>query len=125
VEDDKDRNTITHSWGTCKFVLEEIRPQEDECRYLLLKMIEQAIRDYVNLGHSLIPVEKQHHETAKGFLFDDSYLIEYGEFEVGLSDILDVLGIEIEWFRERISNLRSSRTPIPELVGKKGAFFNK
>ena len=81
-------------------------PHIDECRYLILKIIEQAIRDYVSLAKSSTPVEQKYYETACYFLFDDTYQIDYGGSFKSLRDLLDILDYDTEWFRERIVKLK-------------------
>lgn len=84
-------------------------PHIDECRYLILKIIEQAVRDYLSLSQSSAPIEQHYYETACHFLFDDDYLIDYGGVEKSLHDLLDIVDIEIEWFRERVVKLKDKR----------------
>ena len=43
-------------------------PFLDESRYLILKLIEQAIRDFYNLERSQTPIEQYHHETVDELL---------------------------------------------------------
>lgn len=103
-------------WGRRKFILTEFYPQEDECKFLLMKMIEQSIRDYINLEKCIAPIEIQHFESARDFLFDDEYTIQYGEREIGLVDVLHILSLEIDWFREKVTGLKVARAEVPELT---------
>ena len=50
-------------------------PELDECRYLILKIIEQAVRDYISLEDSSAPIDQYFYNTAYRFLFDDRYKI--------------------------------------------------
>lgn len=84
-------------------------PHIDECRYLILKIIEQAVRDYLSLQYSNAPIEQSYYDTACQFLFDDGYTIDYGETEKTLNDLLDVLGLELDWFRERVVKLKDRK----------------
>ena len=84
-------------------------PHIDECRYLILKMIEQAVRDYISLGNSSAPIERYYYETACEFLFDDDYYIDYGGVDRNLRDLLDILDINVDWFRERVVKLKDRR----------------
>jgi len=77
-------------------------PNIDECRYLILKIIEQAVRDYISLDGSDVLAEQALFATAEGFLFDDDYQIHWGDEEKTLCDLLDFLDIDIDWFRERV-----------------------
>lgn len=77
----------------------EVKP--DECRYLMLKIIEQAVRDFIVLEHSTAPIDQYFYETAVDFLFDDEYLIQWGDTEIGLEHMLEFLGLEVDWAREK------------------------
>lgn len=81
-----------------------------------MKVIEQSIRDYINLEKCVVPIEVQHFESARDFLFDDDYKIQYGEREMGLVDILHVLGLEADWFREKVKWLKESKSEVPDLA---------
>jgi hypothetical protein len=105
----------THLWGRRKFILTEFHPQEDECKFLLMKVIEQSIRDFINLEKCIAPIEIQHFESARDFLFDDEYRIHYGEGEIGLEDVLHILSLDIDWFREKVTGLKVARAEVPEL----------
>lgn len=74
---------------------------EDECRYLLLKIVEQAVRDFINLEHSTAPIDQYFYETAVDFLFNDEYRIQWGELTIGLEHIMEYMGLELEWAREK------------------------
>ena len=83
--------------------------QEDDCRFLLLKMVEQAVRDYLVLSSSIAPIERYHFTSAEAFIFDEDYLIKYGEYELALHDILGILNIEADWFRNRVLKLKDMK----------------
>jgi hypothetical protein len=82
-------------------------PQLDECRYLIIKIVEQAVRDFISLGNSSAPIERNYYETACEFLFDNEYKIDYGGKERSLQDLLDILDIDVQWFRERVVRLKN------------------
>jgi hypothetical protein len=84
-------------------------PHIDECRHLILKIIEQAIRDYLALENSSIPTDQYYYEIACQFIFDDEYLIDYGGTDKSFRELLDILKIDIDWLRERIIRLKNSR----------------
>ena len=84
-------------------------PHIDECRILILKIIDQAIRDYLNLEHSNSPSERRYYEEACEFLFDADYYIDYGGVDKNLQDLLDILDIDIEWMRERVVKLKDRK----------------
>jgi len=84
-------------------------PHIDECRHLILKIVEQAVRDFLSLSSSSAPIERKYYETACDFLFDDNYRIDYGGVDKSLRDLLDILDYDVEWFRERIVKLKDKR----------------
>jgi len=81
-------------------------PLADECRYLILKIIEQAVRDYLALENNSAPIDRFYYETACRFLFDNDYTIDYGGVERNLQGLLNILDIDISWFRERVVKLK-------------------
>lgn len=84
-------------------------PTEEESRYLLLKIVEQAVRDYLSLRTSNTPIDREFYETACEFLFDDDYQIEYGDLNLSLKDILEGTDVEIIWFREKVLKLKEKK----------------
>jgi len=84
-------------------------PHIDECRYLILKIVEQSVRDFLSLSKSAAPIEQHYHETAQDFIFDPTYSIDYGGSIKTLSDLLDILDLDIEWFRVRVMRLKDRR----------------
>jgi hypothetical protein len=84
-------------------------PHIDECRYLILKLTEQAIRDFLSLEHSNAPIEQVYFQTARFFLFHDEYTIDWGPEERTLEDLLDVIGLDIDWIRMRVLQLKQRR----------------
>jgi hypothetical protein len=89
-----------------KLLVNNSYPAEDECRHLLLKIIEQAVRDFINLrSDDITSAEKLARETAKGLLFDDDFLIDWGGISLDLERILALWDLEVDWFRERVLRL--------------------
>jgi hypothetical protein len=80
-------------------------PTDEESRYLILKIIEQAVRDFVTLRTASAPIEIEYFETACEFIFDDEYAIDYGGIDMTLKQLLGILDIDILWFRERVLRL--------------------
>ena len=101
VDKDHPRYNTVHTWGNVEFTLSFMIPHEDECREFLMEMIEQAVRDYVNLKDSPAPIEQLYHITAAAMIFDDDYRVDYGGQLMSFQDILDVFDVDAEWFRER------------------------
>lgn len=83
--------------------------ENDEARYLILKIVEQAIRDFISLSKSSIPIERGYYETACGFLFDDEYRIDYGDEEKSLKELLEIIDIQLDWFREHVVKLKNKQ----------------
>ena len=90
-----------HPTKTSHFFLSKYTPNIEESKFLLLKVIEQAIRDYCSIRYMNVPNKDFLWETAYLFLFDDEYVIEWGELNMTLSDIADVLDVDLEWVREK------------------------
>ena len=98
--DTSKRYNRIHRHGDVEFFLPSIYPDQQECRFLLLKVVEQAARDYVTLFESPSQRGQDLWETAKGFLFEESHRINWGEKRLSTEDILDILDLDVEWFRE-------------------------
>ena len=98
-----DRYTTTQKYGNVEFSLSDYLPDIEECRFLFLKTIEQAVRDYVSLEDTDSPNSSILWEQARDFIFDDEYTVDWGDKEMSITDILDILDIDINWFRMRTS----------------------
>lgn len=98
-----DRYDKWHNYGEVYFYLSDYEIDHEQSRYLLLKVIEQAIRDYVALSGSEVSSEQQAWETAKSFLFDDTHRIEWGNINLNLEEILDILNLDLNWVREEVT----------------------
>jgi hypothetical protein len=102
-----DRYSQEHILGEVKFYLDDNTLDYEECCYLLLKVVEQAIRDYCQLEWSNIPYRKWHWETAKDFIFEDDYFIQWGSEELTLGNICEILSsseksnIDLDWIRRK------------------------
>jgi hypothetical protein len=90
-----------HEAGSVRFFLEDYTPDDEECKFLLLKVIEQAVRDFISFADSTEPELVEICLEARSFLFDDDYYIDWGEQELNLATIMDILDIDIEWFRSK------------------------
>ena len=87
--------------GSARFYLENYTPNMEECRFLILKVIEQAVRDFVSFADSKEPELIEVCKEARSFLFDDDYYINWGDREFCLSEMLDLVDVDIEWFRTK------------------------
>lgn len=90
-----------HEAGSARFYLENYLPDIEECKFLLLKMVEQAVRDFVSFADSDEPELIEICKEARDFLFEDEYFIEWGGRELNLQIIMDILDIDLEWFRKK------------------------
>jgi len=89
--------------GNQKFTLEEYLPDIQECRFILFKVLEQAVRDYIKFKDTDNEDLFELWCTAKGFLFDNTYRIDWGGQDISLSEILDELDLDIDWVRSKTS----------------------
>ena len=74
----------------------------DEAIDLIVEIIKRAIRDFLTLSHATSLSDRFDYETACQFLFDDSYRIDYGGVEKSFQDLADIIGIDVQWIREKI-----------------------
>ena len=88
-----------HQSGDVKFFLTNYFPDIEECKFLLLKVVEQSVRDYVSLADSIEPDLQEVCKEARDFIFNDEYYIDWGEKQLNLPMILELLEIDTEWFR--------------------------
>lgn len=96
-----DRYDTEHSYGEVRFYLSDYCPNIEESRFLLMKVIEQAVRDYCALSEATLPAEIVLWKTSRDFIFNDNYTIEWGDKDMSFEDILDVLDLDVHWFREQ------------------------
>lgn len=96
-----DRYDAWHTYGKVRFYLPAYTPDIEEVRLLMMKVLEQAVREYCSLQQPTNIHEQQTYDLAKDFLFDDNYYFMWGDIEMSLSDMLDILDIDTQWFREQ------------------------
>ncbi len=97
-----DRYNHWHHHNDVEFWLPYYSPNIEECRFLILKIVEQSIRDYISLFGSNISSEKALWDTAYGFIFDDEYRIMWGNTEMGTEDLVGIVDVDIHYLRERV-----------------------
>lgn len=97
----KDRYDKEHKHGDITFYLPNYRPEPEQCRFLMLKVLEQAVRDYCALVDSELPNERLLWKMARDFIYDDEYLIQWGEWELNITEFLNILDIDVDWAREQ------------------------
>ena len=94
-----DRYDQWHTYNGINFYLSEYIPDIEECRVLILKVVEQAIRDYITLADQIPKGKRELWETARDFIFDDDYFIFWGDKELNLEELLQNVDLEIEYLR--------------------------
>jgi len=94
------RYNRTHKYGDVEFYLSDAMPNAEECRFLLLKIIEQSVRDYLSLAQAVFTNEIELWHSAREFIFDDNYRIDWGDWCLSLEELLDILDLDASYFRE-------------------------
>lgn len=78
-------------------------PDLQECKLIILHVIKQAIKDYEHYREKQGGEEEQFiYETARDFLFDDDYMVQWGDTEMCLRQFCDILDIDIDWLRNKV-----------------------
>jgi len=96
-----DRYDKTYKEGKIEFFLSDFVLDHDEARFIILKVLEQAVRDYCTLYNAGSQRDQDDWESAKGFLFDDDYTIEWGEWTITSTELLGIVDLDIDWVREQ------------------------
>lgn len=97
-----DRYNRLYQHGAVKFELSFYLPDIEECRFLILKVVEQSVGDYLSLFGSNLPNDIATWESAVGFIFDEDYRIMWGDLELSQEDLLGIVDIDVRWFREKM-----------------------
>lgn len=69
---------------------------------IILHVINQAIKDYENFRGKLGEEEVELFESAEGFLFQEDYLVDWGDEPITVRKLCDHIGIDIDWLRNNI-----------------------
>jgi hypothetical protein len=96
-----DRYDKWYKIGDVDFYLSDFFPNPQEIKIIFLKLIEQAIRDYTSLEEVDLIAAQELWESARDFLFDDDYYMNWGEREINLEMIAEILDIELDWLRDQ------------------------
>ena len=97
------RYGVEHDYNNVKFRLEDFTPDNEESRILIMKVVEQAVRDYLLLYNSEFANEKEAWETAHDFLYDDEYRLEWGTWTLSPEELLEIINMDIHYIREQIA----------------------
>lgn len=81
---------------------EPYTPNDEECRFVIFKTIYQAIADYMNLTDSKSEEDQFSYETAKDFLFDDDYWVQWGDIEIKSTDLMAIADLDPDWVRSKV-----------------------
>lgn len=90
-----------YRYGDVEFFLSDFMPTPEQCRFLILKVLEQAVREYCAFVNSKIPSEQASWELARDFLFDNEYKFMWGDMETSLEGFLDLVDLDVEWVRDQ------------------------
>ena len=85
-----------------KIIVNRVTPDEQECRLIILHVINQATKDYENFRGKTTEEEIELFNSAAGFLFNDEYTVDWGEETVTVRKLCDHIGIDIDWLRNNI-----------------------
>lgn len=78
-------------------------PEIDECRNILLQVIKQAMDDIQVYRNKTKPEHVEIYQTAHDFLFDDEYYIQWGDIELNLDQICEIISLDIDWIRQKLA----------------------
>lgn len=92
-------------------------PNIQECKFIILQMIYQAIKDYEHFRYKTKQEEQLIFQTAQHFLFDDEYNINWGDHEVNLEALCSIIETDVNWLRNKIAiRLDTKFLPISGVV---------
>ena len=79
-------------------------PELDECRNILLQVIKQAMDDIHSFKDKIKPEQVEIFQSAYSFLFDDEHYIQWGDIELNLEQICEIINLDIDWIRQKLSH---------------------
>lgn len=98
----KDRYDKTYDYKGIEFYLSSYTPDPEECRIIILKIIEQASRDYLALRNGKTAALQYTWETARDFIFKDKYLMYWGGKVTTSAELMELVDIDINWLRRKM-----------------------
>src|SRR3972149_3432879 len=112
MSETEERYDREDSYGLVKFYLADFVPDLEECRLLILKVIEQAMRDYCALANSPIQNDILVWQEARDFLFDNDYNLSWGDMELSSEQFMDLVDLDIEYVRAQAKRKLDARNRI-------------
>jgi hypothetical protein len=98
----KNRYDKTYFYKNIEFYLSDYIPNNEECRIIILKIVEQASRDYLSLRNAKTLTLQYTWEIAREFIFNKAYLIDWGDRKISPAHLLDLIDMDIEWLRRKM-----------------------
>ena len=98
----ENRYNKSYEYDGIVFYLSDYTPDIEECKILILKMLEQCVRDYCNFFTSEKESDQQIWQEARALLFDNGYRVLWGDMDIEVAQLLDIVDIDLEWFREEV-----------------------
>ena len=84
---------------------ESLPVSHEDARILILQMLRYAMQDVTNPSHA----GRKNKEamdfdvgTANGFIFDDEYLLDWGEWRITPTELLGLVDLDIEFVRRTV-----------------------
>jgi len=90
-EEQSDEGLIRYFlWNNKEFKVVNKHCLHDESTLLLKAILQQAVNDYVKLSCKVLTKDddKWHLETARQFLFDNHYHIDYGDMKLTAREVI-------------------------------------
>lgn len=98
----RDRYDKVYEYKDIQFYLSSYTPDPEECRIIILKIIEQASRDYLSLHKGKTAALQYTWQTARDFIFKDKYLINWGGRVTTSAELMELVDIDINWLRRKM-----------------------
>ena len=98
----RDRYDKVYEYKDVQFYLSSYTPDPEECRIIILKIIEQASRDYLSLHKGKTAALQYTWQTARDFIFKDKYLINWGGRVTTSAELMELVDIDINWLRRKM-----------------------
>lgn len=108
IEDIEEPKVREFDWNGKTFYVFSSPCSEEDSVKILTAIIHQAVKDFERLAHPSQRTSKASREswsTASKFLFDNDYIIDYGDVELNLKEMLYYINPEGSF---SVSSLRRS-----------------